>query len=283
MPYTVPIEQAKTWFPRYDFIAPLTPSEQKAAFHVRDGGGRDLCLKLIAPTYSVDRLNREIAALQQIANTHVVRFEEYTYSSKGGQQLHYIVEEFVDGEDLAAQLGAQGPWARERVADFFMELCDGLDALRRAGVVHRDLKPNNIRVRPDGSPVIVDFGLARLLSLPDLTKTADGAAIGTPLYFAPEQFEGTKREIDHRTDLFALGILMYQALTGTHPFHAPGLTWAGLQKAVCEGDDHFGGDAFKALPTRWQVLLRSLLARPRAKRPVSAAQVAALLTKLRGV
>lgn len=282
MPYTVPIEQAKTSFPQYEFVALLTPSEQKAAFHVRDGAGRDLCLKLIAPTYSMDRLNREITALQQIANNHVVRFEEYTYSSKGGQQIHYIVEEFVDGEDLTAQLGAQ-PWARDRVADFFWKLCDGLEALRSARVVHRDLKPNNIRVRPDGSPVIIDFGLARLLSLPDLTKTSDGAAIGTPIYFAPEQFEGTKREIDHRTDLFALGLLVYQALTGTHPFYAPGLNWAGLYKAVCEGYDHFGRDTFKALPNRWQVLLRSLLARPRSKRPMSAAQVAALLTTLQGV
>ena len=283
MPYIVPIDQAKTWFPQYDFVTALTPSEQKAAFHVRDESGRDLCLKLIAPTYGIDRLNREITALQQIDNDYVVSLVEYTYTSKSGQQLHYIVEEFVDGEDLAVLLTDGTPWTREHVADFFTELCDGLEALRRAGVVHRDLKPNNVRVRPTGNPVIIDFGLARHLGLPDLTLTAEGAAIGTPLYFAPEQFVGTKRDIDHRTDLFALGILIYQATTGVHPFRAAATTMAALQKAICDSDDHFVQDRFKELPPRWQVLLRSLLARTRAKRPATAGQVAALLVKLRGV
>jgi eukaryotic-like serine/threonine-protein kinase len=279
MPYLVPIEEAKKSFPQFEFVSALTPSEQKAAFHVRDAAGRHLCLKIIAPTYSVDRVNREITALQQIANTHVVRFEEYTYSSKGGSLLHYMVEEFVDGVDLATPLAA-APWTRPRIGEFFGSLCDGLEALRAAGVVHRDLKPNNIRVRPDGQPVIVDFGLVRVLSLPDLTKTADGAAIGTPLYFAPEQFEGTKREIDHRTDLFALGVLLYLALTGRHPFYTAGITLPQLQKAVCEGADHLNHALFRALPNRWQVLLRSLLAHSRIRRPQTAAQVGALLATL---
>src|ERR1019366_6588709 len=107
---------------------------------------------------------------------------------------------------------------------FFAALCDGLSALKQEGIVHRDIKPENIRVKPSGAPVIIDFGLARHLSLPDLTQTVEGAAIGTPLYFAPEQFDGTKHDIDHRTDLFALGILLFEALTGEHPFYRPSMT-----------------------------------------------------------
>jgi len=281
MPYIVPIDQAKQSFPHFEFVSALTPSEQKAAFHVRDDNGRDLCLKLISPDYSIDRVSREINALQQIANPHVVRLEEYTYSSKSGQQLHFIIEEFVSGVDLAAKLGTA--WTRGQAASFFAKLCDGLEALRKAGVIHRDLKPNNIRVRADDGPVIIDFGLVRVLSLPDLTKTADGAAIGTPSYFAPEQFEGTKRDIDHRTDLFALGILLFQALTANHPFYSAGITWPELHKAVCEGNQHFENASFKALPHRWQVLLRALLARSRASRPQTAGQVGTLLTALGGV
>ncbi len=280
MPYVVPIDQAQKSFPQFDFVAALTPSEQKAAFHVRDKQqGRDLCLKLIAPTYSVDRVDREIKALQEISNPHVVRFEEYTYSSKPGHHSHYIVEEFVDGTDLAAQLGPN-PWPRPRAAEFFGKLCDGLDALRAANAVHRDLKPNNIRVRPNGQPVIIDFGLVRMLSMPDLTKTTDGAAFGTPIYFAPEQFEGNKHDIDHRTDLFAAGALLYQALIGDHPFYTNGMSRAALQKAICEGEDHLTSAKFAALPLRWQVLMRSLLAKSRLRRPMSAGQVSGLLMAL---
>ena len=91
------------------------------------------------------------------------------------------------------------------VVRFFASLCDGLAALKAKGIVHRDIKPQNIRVRSNGDPVIIDFGLARHLGLPDLTKTIQGARLGTPAYFAPEQFDGNRHDIDHRTDLFAVG------------------------------------------------------------------------------
>lgn len=283
MPFRVPIEEAKKTFEQFEFVSELTPSEQKAAFHVRDADGQDLCLKLISPDYEIDRLNREIKALQEIAHPNVVRFEEYTYSSKGGNQLHYIVEEFIEGKDLAEHLQEGEPWNRPRVAKFFVELSDGLESLRQANVVHRDLKPNNVRVRTSGSPVIIDFGLVRHLSLPHLTKTEQGAAIGTPLYFAPEQFEGTKYDIDHRTDLFAVGILIYQALIGNHPFNTSGISWADLKEAVCEGNSHFESSAFSGLPGRWQVVVRRLLAKSRAKRFATAQQLRDLLHKLEEV
>lgn len=277
MTYIVSLEDAKKDFPQFEFIAQLTPSEQKAAFHVRNKSDRDLCLKLISPSYDIDRLNREIYALQTIGHKNVVRFEEYTYSSKDGKQLHYIVEDFVPGVDLAEKLVKGNPWDRKAVAEFFAELCDGLEALRTANVVHRDLKPNNIRVTPDDIPVIIDFGLARMLSLADLTNTIQGAQIGTPMYFAPEQFEGTKREIDHRTDLFAVGILLYEALIGHHPFYTTGMSVADLHKAICEGEEHLKVTEFDALSNQWQVLLKGLLAKSRAKRFSGAGQVSKLL------
>jgi serine/threonine protein kinase len=277
MPFVVPIEQAGENFPDYEFVAALTPSEQKAAFQVIDANGRHLCLKIISPDYDIDRLSREIEALQKIDHPNVVRLEEYTYSSKPGKQLHYLVEEFVEGEDLTQHLTER--WEVARAGTFFAELCDGLAAMAEVRVVHRDLKPNNIRVRPDGSPVVIDFGLGHL-SMPDLTKTEEGAAIGTPLYFAPEQFQGTKRDIDHRTDLFAVGILIYQALVGGHPFATDGITYGELKARVCQSTEYLNQQDFQSLPSQWRLITKRLLAVERAKRPKAASQVADLLRRL---
>ena len=281
MPYEVSIEGAKTLYPDYVFIAPLTPSEQKAAFHVRDKSGQDLCLKLIAPDYDLDRLKREIDALRKLNHPNVARLVEYVFASSASQQKHHIVEEFISGSDLSASLENGAPWYIKEAAAFCRDLANGLEQLRIIKVVHRDLKPSNIRRREDGSPVIIDFGLARHLELPDLTRTADGAEIGTPVYFAPEQFEGTKHDIDHRTDLFAFGILCYFALIGRHPFlGASPLTYGVVRLSICESNTWQEDERFQALPPNWQIILKKLLAKSRGDRPHSAGLVANLLDKI---
>jgi eukaryotic-like serine/threonine-protein kinase len=172
-------------------------------------------------------------------------------------------------------------WDLKRAATFFSLLADGLQELKANNLVHRDLKPSNIRVQTNGQPVIIDLGYVRHLTMPDLTGT--GVGVGTPLYFAPEQWEGRKRDIDHRTDLFAFGILLYQALTGSHPFYRAGMTTsAQLQQAACAGNDHLTASVFTALPNNWQLLLKKLLGRQVHERPSDAAQVAAILRKLGG-
>lgn len=281
MPFVVPIEEARSAYPEYEFVASLTPSEQKAAFHVRDASGNDLCLKIIAPNYEVDRLRREIQALQLITHPNVVRLVEYTFSSRPGSLRHFMIEEFIAGADLSDSLIEGQKWERLRAADFFFALFNGLDALDQKNIVHRDLKPSNIRVRPNGEPVIIDFGLARHLDLPALTRTCDGAAFGTLPYFAPEQFAGTKYDIDPRTDLFAAGILIYQALVGRPPFWRRGMTWQELSDAVCTLDDYKNAAEFTALPDKWRLLITRLMEKNRADRPRHAAQVAAILRKIR--
>lgn len=282
MPFNFPLDDAKAAFPEYTFISSLTPSEQKAAFHVKDSSGTDLCLKIIAPNCDIDRVQREILALQSISHPNVVSLREYTFSTSQGRQRHYLIEEFIEGSDMTPLLQV-GAWTTDRVSDFFAALCDGLYALRGANVVHRDLKPTNVRVRPDGTPVIIDFGLARHLGLSDLTRTAQGARLGTPLYFAPEQWEGTKRDIDHRTDLFAVGVLIYEALIGRHPFLTAAVTdLPELQEAICRSTDCLRASEFLALARPWQLLLGRLLDKERSRRPQDAAQVAHMLRKLRG-
>ena len=281
MTFALTLQDARAQFPDYTFVKALTPSAQKAAFHVRDHNENDLCLKIVAPTYERDRLEREILAMQTVDHPNVVRLYEYTFSSKPGQQRHFIVEEFVDGSDLTDKMRPGQPWVLQEAVQFFAKLCDGFAALREKGIVHRDIKPQNVRVRPDGAPVIIDFGLARHLGLPDLTQTLQGARIGTPVYFAPEQFDGNKHDIDHRTDLFAVGILLYEATTGEQPFIDLTVhTFAQLRDAVCDRDDHLKRPKFLELDGRLRVLLGKLLEKQRAKRPADAAQVAAILRNI---
>lgn len=281
MTYVVEVDIAQGWFPDYEFVETLTPSAQKCAFHVRDTSGRSLCLKLIAPDQALERVEREVLALQAVEHPGIARLIEYTSTTKDGCSLRYIVEEFVPGRDLSEVLDGN-PWGLERIVRVFGRLCDALGALRDANVVHRDLKPSNIRMDTDGNPRIIDFGLARHLDLPDLTRTADGARIGTPLYFAPEQFDGTKYDIDHRTDLWAVGVLLYAAAIGVHPFHSANVSLAELRAAVCGGNAQWRVPEFEALAAGLQRILRRLLAVERERRYADARQVTAALERLGG-
>ena len=281
MPYVVSIDDAKKDYREYEFVKALTPSAQKAAFHVRDSNGTDLCLKVISPDFDIDRVAREIESLQRISHPNIVRLVEYTSSTKDGKRRHYIVEEYIDGEDFATALKS-APIDPSEVRRIFLLLLDGLAALGEKSIVHRDLKPENIRLRTDGVPVIIDFGLARLLNAPDLTATADGAAIGTPAYFAPEQFVGDKRDIDPRTDLFATGTMLYFALVGDHPFLLPGMTFDDLKKVVCESDYDFTAPGFAALEAHWRLIIKKLLAKERVGRPQTAAHAMRLIENMTG-
>lgn len=282
MTFVLLMNIAAAQFPEYTFITPLTPSAQKAAFHVKDSKGNDLCLKVISPDYDIDRVAREIQALQELNHPNVVRLIGYTHSIQPGNQKHYIIEEFIEGRDLN-EIMLSGIQARPFVADLFASLSDGLAALADHSIVHRDLKPNNIRVRNDGTPVLIDFGLARLLSRPDLTPTAQGAAIGTLKYFSPEQCRGTKQDIEHRTDLFALGIILYEMLIDQHPFLTQTMTESQLMDTICECNDCFDNHAFLALPPQWQIIIKKLLSKERAMRPYNAHQVSSILRSLRNV
>jgi len=280
MPFEVDLETARAEFQQYEFVAALAPSEQKAAFHVKDGNGNDLCLKIINPNARIEYLQREILALQAINHPNIARLKEYSYSSKHGEVKHYIVEEFIQGKDLSEELHDSDGWTRSKASIFFAELCDGLSALREKNIVHRDLKPSNIRVRPSGSPVIIDFGVARHLDLPDITSTSNGAAIGTPRYFAPEQFIGTKHDIKHQTDLFAVGILIYEALVGQHPFVQNGVS---LSEAICTSHGYRNAQKFRDLPQEWKLIIGRLLGKNKADRPHDASQVASILRKIGGI
>jgi len=193
------------------------------------------------------------------------------------------VEEFIKGSDLTDKIQAGQQWPISDASSFFAKLSDGLFECYKNGVVHRDLKPSNIRVKPDNTPVIIDFGLARHLKLPDITGTGEGAAFGTKTYFAPEQWQGTKYDIDHRTDLFALGILLYLAIIGNHPFYQPSMSDGELRDATCNSNDCLSAQRFLALPDQWKLILERLLKKDRGERPNNAGQVGTILRRIGGI
>jgi serine/threonine-protein kinase len=125
----------------------------------------------------------------------------------------YVVMELLHGMSLAQRLKAQGPLAPGFGIPLFIQVCHALSAAHHLGIVHRDLKPGNIFICEDGSIKVLDFGMSKLGESEQLTQ--DGYTLGTPEYMAPEQCIGAP--VDPRTDLYAFGVLMYEALTGDLP------------------------------------------------------------------
>ncbi len=187
--------------------------------------GRQVALKLLRPELTADadavsRFLTEAQAVNRIRHEHIVDITDFAVSPDG---QHYFVMELLDGESLAQRLeqGALDPEGAQQIA---LELCDALGASHQAGVIHRDLKPENVfLVERPGHPNFVklfDFGFAKLL-FPDANpvhRTKSGEIRGSASYMSPEQCQGISRRIDHRADVYALGVLLYEMVTGQLPF-----------------------------------------------------------------
>jgi serine/threonine protein kinase len=167
-----------------------------------------------APADGMDRLRREIVAIKPMQHPNIVQFYE-----AGLSPAPYIVLEFIDGVNLRALLQSRGRLSPEDALVILRGLADGLDYAHDRGVIHRDLKPSNIvlRMAHEGNtivPLLIDFGLARVSSGSTVTGTG---AIGTISYMAPEQIESGKT-ITRQTDVYSLGVILYEMLTGQLPF-----------------------------------------------------------------
>jgi eukaryotic-like serine/threonine-protein kinase len=195
-------------------------------YQATDASGRTAAVKLLrrellADPHHVERFLREVKIASAIDSPHVVR----VYDASGpGDPLPYLAMERLRGKTLGELLRA-GPLPPAQLLALVTQVAEVLDRARRAGVVHRDLKPHNVFLTDDAGWKVLDFGVA-LLGEASGTLTR-GAAIGTPAYMAPEQARG--EQVDHRADLYALGAVIYRCLTGRVPFVArdtPSLLYA---------------------------------------------------------
>jgi serine/threonine protein kinase len=195
----------------------------KHAFEVRLADGTARALKVYRRAGADARTQREVDAITRCSHPGIARFELIETWKDGADEYVYSLEEFLAGGTLTARL-ASGPLPIEEVQDVAVLLVDAVAHIASLGLVHRDLKPDNIMFRNAGSaPVIVDFGLVRDLSQSSLTKTWQPQGPGTPYYAAAEQLNNEKSMIDWRTDQFALGVVLTMCGLTRHPYALAGL------------------------------------------------------------
>ncbi len=181
--------------------------------------GQKVAIKIMAPalaanTHAVKRFEREANILKKLKHPNIVRF----YGAKKYLHMPYYAMEYIEGEPLDRVL-ARGRMTWEKVVDLGLQLCDALGHAHDRGVVHRDLKPSNLMILRDGTLKLTDFGIGKVLDN-DLTQlTEQNCTVGTAAYMSPEQCKG-ERNLSHKSDLYSLGVVFYELLTGRKPFIA---------------------------------------------------------------
>ncbi|OPZ03805.1 MAG: Serine/threonine-protein kinase PknB [candidate division BRC1 bacterium ADurb.BinA292] len=165
---------------------------------------------LCADPEAIERFKQEARAARKLTHQNIVRIHDM-FEMDG----HKIISmEYIDGEDLKALLKRNMTFSEDITLNFLMQICEGLAYAHRLNIVHRDVKPANIMITDRNQVKITDFGIAKILTA---NQTIAGTTVmGTPLYMAPEQIEGG--QIDHRCDIYALGIMLYELVTGRPPF-----------------------------------------------------------------
>lgn len=178
------------------------------------------------------RFEREVQILGSLRHPHIVSIHDSGVA--GGS--HFFVMDYVPGQPLDLWISS-GPRSVQQILNLFVKICDAVNAAHLRGIVHRDLKPSNVRIGSDGEPHILDFGLAKLADAVDPdgpTMTTTGQFVGSLPWASPEQAQGEIEQVDTRTDVYALGVVLYQLLTGRFPYEVVGSMRDVLNRIVGE-------------------------------------------------
>src|SRR5437763_1383379 len=226
-PPTVPLETPPQQIGRYRVLERLGAGGMGAVYRAHDPQ-LDRVVAIKVPLFDVprdkleqriQRFQREARAAAQVWHPHVCPIHDV--GEHAGQP--YVVMAYVEGRSLATRLAAGRFEDAAEAVTLTLQLLDALDAVHARGIVHRDLKPGNVMLDAAGRAILMDFGLAR----PEQDGehlTSDGVVLGTPSYMAPEQAAGQAERIGPWTDLYSVGVVLYQMLTGRLPFEGPPLT-----------------------------------------------------------
>lgn len=260
---------------RYRLLEEIGRGGMGVVYRARDGHlGRDVAVKVLGASTASDgslrkRFRQEARALSLLNHPSISTV--FDFDSDDG--LDFLVMELVEGQSLEERVRG-GPLAEAEVADIGAQVAAALAAAHEQGVIHRDLKPGNVIVTPKGRVKLLDFGLAILcpgaLASPD-TRSIDetNRLIGTLAYMSPEQLLG--REVDERSDLFSLGVLLFEMATGRRPFDAP-LSTALTNQVLHQPAPSLGTLGAKVTPSL-EALIASLLEKDPKRRPESALAV----------
>lgn len=270
----------------YEVLSPLGRGGMGEVYRARHVKlGREVAIKILPPKFSADhdrlhRFEREARLASSLSHPNIITI--YDIAEQDGTT--FIAMELVNGKTLR-QLTSDGPLPLASAVNLALQLAEGLARAHEAGVVHRDLKPENVMVLPDGRLKILDFGIAKHLSavraLPEESttlQTSRGSIVGTPRYMAPEQLQNGV--VDHRSDQFAFGIVLYEMLAGKPPFDGPSL--ASVITAITHEPPPPLDAVRHDIPSSLAKVIRRCLAKAPDERFATTAELCEALAELRG-
>lgn len=237
---------------------------------------REVAVKVLYPQFSddvsyVQRFTREAKLALKLSSPHIVKVLNYG----ADRDIHYLVMEKVEGEDLKSVLQRRGPLPYQEALGIAAQVARALHHANEYGIVHRDIKPENLMITPDGTVKVLDFGIARARTLPSITQSG---FIGSPYYISPEQAMG--EAVDIRSDIYSLGIVLYEMLSGELPFDASS-PWSIISQHIANQPPVLAL-AESALPGPVEDLVNKALAKDPADRFQTPAEMLAAIEAVLG-